>query len=483
MGKKSWKKGWLIIVLVMAGLIWEGSAFGFVLLDGKLSVSGFLRNDFGVRMQDGARDVHPGWDAGDISLFRNTFQVEGTYELTEMLNLTAIYRGWYDASMDFDSDIEDRIAPHARDDFRKDNDLRELYVDVFTGCWQLRFGKQQIVWGESDGFRMADVINPLDYSWHYFYPSWEDIRFPLWALRAIGSFGEKFSAEFVFIPSAFDDGFVTTGFPPAGANWNFAGFSQFFIDAVQKSKPEKDLRSAEYGMRIKYNLQWIDVGMFAFYSRSDGPVYEEDFVPRLLAGNDELFQFPYTMKIGGTFNYQMQKEIPGFQAPVIRGECVYTVDEPFNPRGTAVGALPGLMTRVFERDTFAYMIGYDANFFNYTLNPSGTSFYHSVQVFQKYIINHNDLIDSPEMVNDDFQTLITFYMNTQYINGKLTPHIFTMYNPTGAWWFQTQVAYQHRRAWNSGIGYQLHWAASQRESYFGFVRDNDEIYGWVRFSW
>ena len=104
------KKFWIFIILFAVSLIWQESARGFHLLDGKLSIGGYLRNDFGVRLQDGQRGVHPGWDAGDLYLFRNTLQLEIDYDMTEHLKLYAIYRGWYDASMDFDKDIHDPAA-------------------------------------------------------------------------------------------------------------------------------------------------------------------------------------------------------------------------------------------------------------------------------------------------------------------------------------------------------------------------------------
>jgi len=41
-----------------------------------------------------------------------------------------------------------------------ENSLREAYVDIkFRGNFSLRAGKQQIIWGESDGFRLLDRAN------------------------------------------------------------------------------------------------------------------------------------------------------------------------------------------------------------------------------------------------------------------------------------------------------------------------------------
>lgn len=58
--------------------------------------------------------------------------------------------------------------------------FRELYVDAVAGNWWVRLGKQQVVWGKTDFFRMQDVINPVDFGQHFFFDSFEDIRIPQW---------------------------------------------------------------------------------------------------------------------------------------------------------------------------------------------------------------------------------------------------------------------------------------------------------------
>ena len=58
--------------------------------------------------------------------------------------------------------------------------FRELYADGVAGDWWIRVGKQQIVWGKTDFFRLQDVINPVDFGQHFFFDSFEDIRIPQW---------------------------------------------------------------------------------------------------------------------------------------------------------------------------------------------------------------------------------------------------------------------------------------------------------------
>ncbi|MBI2876931.1 MAG: hypothetical protein HYY20_08620 [Candidatus Tectomicrobia bacterium] len=69
--------------------------------------------------------------------------------------------------------------------------FRELYFDVTAGKHWLRLGKQQIVWGKADNFRLQDIPNPVDFGIHSFLESWEDIRIPQWYINYQYQFGPR----------------------------------------------------------------------------------------------------------------------------------------------------------------------------------------------------------------------------------------------------------------------------------------------------
>jgi hypothetical protein len=50
--------------------------------------------------------------------------------------------------------------------------------------WNFQLGKQQVVWGRTDLFRVLDVINPMDYSRNNIYDEMQDIRIPMWIATA-----------------------------------------------------------------------------------------------------------------------------------------------------------------------------------------------------------------------------------------------------------------------------------------------------------
>jgi hypothetical protein len=61
--------------------------------------------------------------------------------------------------------------------------LRELYVDTKAGDWDVRLGKQQVVWGTADGIKLLDMVNPTDWS-EFNQNTMADARIPLWMVNA-----------------------------------------------------------------------------------------------------------------------------------------------------------------------------------------------------------------------------------------------------------------------------------------------------------
>jgi len=548
------KKNYLIntaIFMATFFLMCTNAMGGFSLLDGKLDVSGFLKNDSAVRLSDGQKNLHgidtyglsgtaEGFEAGDYYLCRNTLQLELTYNLTDQVTLFGTWRGFYDASLDLDKDLEENFinadSESQMDDFEKDQEIRELYVDIIQPNWKMRIGKQQIVWGESDGFRMADIINPLDFSWQYFFPSWEDIRIPLTGLDFMYTIptANEITFEFVFLPGVFDDGFENNKIAPSGANWSSGflqqyfhdaldagtglwsslgmlppnvhikdllpgilgpglpafgapghgrtGAMQYFLDSIEKSENEKSLRNSELGLRISGRFGDWDVSVFDFYSRNDNPTFKKDWLTKVLTSDnfrDELFEYKWLNKVGATFNVY-EKMTKG----VFRGECVYTKDEPFLPKNPftidlSTGAFDAT---TYEKDTFAYMIGFDRPTFIKWLNQTRT-FFISGQIFQKYIMNYDDRMTTMDMSSDHSQTLFTLIMNTGYAHDTILPQIFLMYNASGEGWVQPQVEFVYRNFWRFGIGANLLLSNDKTQGYFGGMRDNDNLYAMAKFAW
>ena len=74
--------------------------------------------------------------------------------------------------------------------------LRELYVDTTAGDWDLRLGKQQVVWGTADGIKLLDIINPTDFR-EMSQNSMEESRIPIWMVNAERNVGDNGNFQFI----------------------------------------------------------------------------------------------------------------------------------------------------------------------------------------------------------------------------------------------------------------------------------------------
>src|SRR5258708_3619465 len=121
--------------------------------------------------------------------------------------------------------------------------LREPYLDFrcsFFGSNLLRLGKQQVVWGKADFFRMQDIINPVDFAQHFFIEPFEDTRIPQLAAWLQHRFGDVLGFQEVAgnVVWNFEE-FNPVGLGAGGQPWacNFgdqkhgSGFSTGLFDA------------------------------------------------------------------------------------------------------------------------------------------------------------------------------------------------------------------------------------------------------------
>jgi hypothetical protein len=485
---------WLLALVFVSVLIsvHVQEAFAVSLLDGTLTIKGFIRNDSAWRTRNGATNgPHRGLEGGDCILSRNTFQAEILYQPIDWFSLFVMPRIVYDASLDFDQSLEDRIVSSKHHDHNYEKKIREIYADITLPNTRIRIGKQQIMWGESDLFRMADIINPLDISWDYLLyssvSSFEDIRIPLWAIDVNYSqaTGHQLGAELVFMPLNFQEGFEPHRLPLPGSNWDL-GLPQFMYDAVRDSEPHNDSSNASYGIKLKGIFGGWDVAIFDFYSRVQYPVFREDFLmrfighfsPRGVPHSGKYFQFPFTNKAGATFNkYDDRTKF------IWRGECVFQFDEPIVDQSFYAGTF--VNTEVYKKNTFSCMLGFDRPTMINFLNP-GRSFLISGQFFQKHIFGfHTNYMYDPSpggTVTDRDQYVFTALVSTGYRWDTINPQLLMAYNLAGEGMFNPQCEFWLGNNWRVGIGYHMLMSRSVNNPYFGLMRDNDQVYTWLKWQ-
>lgn len=412
--------------------------------------------------------------------------------------------------------------------------LFQAYVQAAVGRLFLRVGRQNLSWGETDGFRLLDNINPLDSSFGGFLISLDERRIPLDMARAQYYLGDHGPISELFVEGyvAIDNrvGFVPG--IPVGSPWSLpdgAGL-QNLID-LQPREPARTFENARGGARLLFNALDATFSVAHYYTYFDIPVTQLVTSPTFpnpfseglpCAANPNVHTCgAFVHALETAQRVQVTGASTSFAVPryysVVRSEFAYFKDEPAfsqgqmdpfffnNPTRTAHPSTTG-GTRT--RDSLNAVIGFDVQQFIRILNPTQT-FLFSAQFFYKHILNAGDTrvfnLDSsgkpipnpdreilPVIVNlapaigtlplepiyvtqpaDSY--LNTFFIGTSYRSGQISPGLTVFYDWGGAFLLQPFVAFV-RDPFRFVIDYSRIDAATLKAgSGISLLRDRDNV--------
>jgi hypothetical protein len=151
--------------------------------------------------------------------------------------------------------------------------LFQAYVQGSVGRLFLRLGRQNLSWGETDGFRLLDNINPLDNSFGGFLIPLDERRVPLDMVRAQYYLGDHGPISELFVEGyvAIDD---RVGFVPAipiGSPWNLPGAGPDNIIELQPQAPARTFENARGGIRVLFNAAAATFSVAHYYTYFDIP--------------------------------------------------------------------------------------------------------------------------------------------------------------------------------------------------------------------
>lgn len=263
---------------------------------------------FGYYQLEGAYTVPP---PAHASKFKNLLEIGASGKLAEGLQWKVSGRFWYDAIYDVTSFYPQRV----KDDARFFYGFRETYIDASVGDFDIRAGRQHILWGEVVGLFFADVVSARELH-EFLARDLEFIRIPQWALRVEWT-KENFHAEAIGIPYMTYDRIGAPGSdfypspppPPPGS-------SQIILD---ERTPPHTLRNGAYGARLSYLAGGFDTAAFYYDSVDASPA----FTRQILAGPVPTFFYrPDHARIRQA-GLTLAKDLG---AVVIKTEAIYTSD-------------------------------------------------------------------------------------------------------------------------------------------------------------
>jgi hypothetical protein len=372
-----------------------------------------------------------------------------------------------------------------RDDHRW---LREIYIDATLPISNgdeinFRIGRQQVVWGRTDLFRVLDQVNPIDFSIQNIYEEFEDSRIPLgifsaeYRMGATGAF-DDLNFQFIwnfedFTPNDLGQGGQPYNILLAGdvfralANcWdngctvsNFAtGLSpagNLATDFPRHVVGIRDVRDRggndQFGMRLEGVFKSVGFSFNALYYYSQLPSLrgiENDRVvnpflapgvgnpldPTVVGGPAGAnsgpwvpafdVHFPRILLLGASADFYVEElgSIPLKSA--FRVEFAYTQGEEF--------ANTSRRELYSESDVIRWVVGWDRPTFWRALNPN-RSFLISAQMFGQHLVDHerfaSPITGAPiGMADWDHNFIATLLVQGFYMNDRVLPRWIMAYD-------------------------------------------------------
>ena len=362
----------------------------------------------------------------------------------------------------------------------------------------MRLGRQQVVWGRTDLFRVLDIVNPMDFSRENLYAEFEDSRIPqaminleyrMGATKSLedlnfqliykvesfrphdlGQGGEPYAILgagnlFRALGNCWDNGCTVGNFPATSFTVDFPAHSIGIRDVNQPDH-------SEFGGRIEGVYKGVGFSLNAMYFYSQFPSLrggiptDDPFTPAIenVAHPYDIafdIEFPRLFMIGGSADWYWEKARTSF-----RVETSYTTGEEY-----ADTSQPDLYS---DSDVFRGVIGFDRPTFIPWLNKdrafliSAQVFYQRLLDYRSYNVNSIGIpvpVDQPYFGKIGFQDwedniLLTLLIQGNYMNDRLTPQIITAYDTEArAGAIAPSIEYKPNNNWVFKIGLNLKWAS------------------------
>lgn len=158
-------------------------------------------------------------------------------------------------------------------------ELRELWAEAeVNDRIKLKFGKQQIVWGETDFFRALDVVHGFDYRWRSFLePENEELRKPLIMARMMVQVPEASGSFDLFVRPGVDrDEDVGNTYDLAGGRWASQpakGASFFYATDYNYRSKGANVRDVTGGIRWQGQAGGVNYSVVALKTFNNDPVF------------------------------------------------------------------------------------------------------------------------------------------------------------------------------------------------------------------
>lgn len=433
------------ISLVNVAVAEEGTGTSAEIAGYKLNVSGYLWEHVSVNLQNPPETKEN--DTWNLSMARTTLQGEASLKKNG-ISFQGIGRVVGEMKTDYLKRL-DALPGQTGSlmDQYNVSELRELYAEFSPiDRVQLRLGKQQIVWGETDFFQAMDIVQGFDFTWRSFLEGEnEQYRKPLILANVLFQVPELKGTLQVYLRPALDrDKDIGNTYDLFGGRW-----------ANQPNKGVNFYNLPDGTPLVPYNFHHNkgdvdDVTYGARWAGSAGPVNYSLAYLRIFGPNPVVnsvthpFESTSTAGVLGEFIYP-KYDVFGLTASaafdsidsVLSTEMTYTKDQFFNV-GTQVAPdvpIPG-WGGIVKKDTVRFMLRMDKQLkpTMYLLGTNQASFF-SVQFFDTWVLGfdkNDDIVDLAGYgaAKKEHSGLVTAFIVLNYMNSRVNPQLAGGYDTT-----------------------------------------------------
>jgi len=332
-----------------------------------------------------------------------------------------------------------------------DVELRELFIDFFAGPVFLKAGKQQTVWGKTDGLKLLDVVNPQNFR-EFVLDEFEDSRIPLWSLMAEVPVGE-IMVQAVWIPDK-----TYHKLPAEGSDFRFRapkfsvdidihGQDGFEVVINPIKRPDNFIGDSDAGLRLSTFWKGWDLTLNYLYHYHDIPVVtrsiEVDPTPKVVVNQG----YRRSHLTGFTFSN-------AFDDLTLRGETALSFDRHFR---TVEQSDPDGIKKAHTLD---YAIGLDWFGLDDMLI--------SAQLFQNWTLGKK----TESLFRNRVDTRLSLLMERMFMNDRLELEMLAVGRINDGF-VRPKLTYQWKSNINVWLGFDGFWG--DREDLIGQFDRQDRI--------
>jgi len=426
-------------------------------------VDGYLKQElsFNAKNREDTPDYN---DRGKLSMVRTTLRVNTEWDINDQFVLVGKFRAAKEVSTGFLRHLQNYQDPAAGKtganaykgdgkimDLYDDAQVRELYADIkVNDRLKFRFGKQQVVWGETDFFVANDLVTGYDFTWRNFLePSGEEVRKGNIMLKANLDVPELKGGIEAFIRPGWDrKQDIGTELDIYGGRWagqsNAATDFRMF-DNYNYRYHGGDIRKPTGGARWSGMLGDISYSVSAMRTFYNSPIMNSAQFPHNGDPTKGCKMPAFGPSPAGCFGEVVYPKVNIFGLTangysdmadaVFSTEIAYIKDAPFNfiaPAGqnslATLFVAPGF-DGYKKKNVIATMFRMDKNIaFTKELLGTEKPMFFSIQLFDKWIQNFKSSDNLLFAVGygglmKEHNTLLTTIWDLSYMNGRVHPQL------------------------------------------------------------